>query len=246
MVGILGPNGSGKSTLFKLIATLVKVQQGGISVFGADTNRDTHLVRSRIGIVFQSPSLDKKLTVLENIRCQAALVGLAGAARDTRIAEVMKQLGLDDRASERCEKLSGGLKRRVEIAKGILHFPPLLLLDEPSTGLDPSARLDLWNALTNLHNNHGVTVVLTTHLLEEAEKCDSLAILHQGKCVAYDSPDSLRKQSGNEILTIQCADPETVAQKLKDRFQWSYEWWATPSEFRLNEPPNKWLLSRSY
>lgn len=221
IVGILGPNGSGKSTLFKLISTLVRVQEGTIRVFGNDTNLATNQVRSKIGIVFQSPSLDKKLTVRENIQCQAALVGLHGSNRDQRIVEVMNEMGIEDRANDRCEKLSGGLKRRVEIAKGILHHPPLLLLDEPSTGLDPAARLDLWNSLTTLHKKHGVTVLLTTHLLEEAEKCGSLAILHEGKCVAFDAPDLLRKQAGNEILTIQCADTAAVADKLQREFQWN-------------------------
>ena len=147
---LLGPNGSGKTTLFRLISTIAKLQSGDIRIFGASPRTDLAAVRSSIGIVFQSPSLDRKLTVLENIRCQAALYGLSGPMLKSRIDEVVQQLGIDDRLSSIVETLSGGLKRRVELAKGILHRPRLLLLDEPSTGLDPAARLDLWHALEQL------------------------------------------------------------------------------------------------
>ena len=141
--------------------------------------------------MFQAPSLDKKLTVRENLRHQGHLYGLSGAALRQREAEMLDRLGLADRAGERVETLSGGLRRRVELAKGMLHRPRLLLLDEPSTGLDPGARSDLWNYLRTLRDEHGVTVVLTTHLLEEADKADRIAILHEGRLVALDTPDAL-------------------------------------------------------
>jgi ABC-2 type transport system ATP-binding protein len=215
---LLGPNGSGKTTLFRLISTLLPLQQGEINVCGHSMRSDRHNVRRALGIVFQSPSLDRKLTVLENIRCQAALYGLSGAARDARIAEVIQQVGISDRANDLVEKLSGGLKRRVEIAKGILHRPRLMLLDEPSTGLDPAARLDLWHALESLRDNHDVTVLMTTHLLEEAEKSDRIAILHQGKAVAIGAPAQMRRQLGDQVLTIQSEVPEEIVSWLATRF----------------------------
>jgi len=219
-VGILGPNGSGKSTLFRLISTMMPLQEGNIEVFGSSTRHDVFAVRSNIGVVFQSPSLDRKLTVRENLECQSALVGLAGKARSKRILEVMNQLSIVDRANDRCEKLSGGLKRRVEIAKGLLHRPRLLLLDEPSTGLDPVARLEMWKVLCELQSNEGVSIVMTTHLLEEAEKCDLLLIMNRGKCVAVDSPDALRQASGGDTITIDSAEPTAVADLLRQEFHW--------------------------
>jgi ABC-2 type transport system ATP-binding protein len=207
---LLGPNGSGKSTLFRLISTIARLQDGDIRVFGNSPKTNLGAVRSSIGIVFQSPSLDRKLTVLENIRCQAALYGLSGASLKSRIDEVVQQLGIADRLSTIVETLSGGLKRRVELAKGILHRPRLLLLDEPSTGLDPAARLDLWHALEQLRADYGVTVLLTTHLLEEADKADRIAILHQGRSVAVGTPGQLRSEVGAQVLSIQTNDQPAV------------------------------------
>lgn len=218
--GLLGPNGSGKSTLFRLIATLVPIQHGCIEVFSVDVGRDPHRVRESIGVVFQSPSLDRKLTVRENLECQAALYGISGTLRAERVAELSARLGVADRMNDRCEKLSGGLKRRVELAKGLIHRPRLLILDEPSTGLDPTARLELWNALVDLRDHWNTTVLLTTHLLEEADKCDALAILDRGKLVACDTPDRLRRETGETVLSIVAADPEGMAATLRERFGW--------------------------
>ena len=214
---LLGPNGSGKTTLFRLISTIARLQSGDIRVFGNSPKIDLAAVRSSIGIVFQSPSLDRKLTVLENIRCQAALYGLSGSTLKSRIDEVVQQLGIGDRLSTIVEKLSGGLKRRVELAKGILHRPRLLLLDEPSSGLDPAARLDLWHALEQLRADYRVTVLLTTHLLEEADKADRIAILHQGRTVAVGSPSQLRNELGARVLSIQTNDQASVLAWLESR-----------------------------
>lgn len=209
---LLGPNGSGKTTLFRLISTLARVQQGEIEVFGNSTSTAMAVVRSMLGVVFQSPSLDPKLTVSENIDCQAALYGLGGSRLQSRKAEVVRQLGLEDRMEQIVEHLSGGLKRRVELAKGILHRPRLLLMDEPSTGLDPASRLDMWYALKQLQATDGVTIVLTTHLLEEADKADRIAILNQGSTVAVGRPSDLRASLGEQVLSIQADNlPEVEA-----------------------------------
>jgi ABC-2 type transport system ATP-binding protein len=214
---LLGPNGSGKSTLFRILATLEQSWQGQVQVLGCQLQSQQVAIRQKLGVVFQSPSLDKKLTVQENLRCQAVLYGLNGRSLKSRIDEVGAQLGIRDRMQDRVETLSGGLKRRVELAKGMLHRPQLLLLDEPSTGLDPAARLDLWRALTELHEQHQVSVVLTTHLLEEADKAHQIAILDKGRCVASGGPDELRGQLGSQILSVQTQIPEPVVQWLEAR-----------------------------
>lgn len=198
---LLGPNGSGKTTLFRLISTLMPLQSGRINVAGADVSEDPMGVRGRIGIVFQSPSLDKKLTVDENIACQAALYGIRGDALRQRCDEVLRAVGLQDRRGDLCQTLSGGMKRRVELAKGMLHRPRVLLLDEPSTGLDPAARLDLWESLTEMARG-GMTVLLTTHLLEEADKADAIAILSEGKVISTGSPEQLRAELGEGLVTV--------------------------------------------
>src|SRR5262249_4642693 len=158
--------GGGKTTLFKILSTLVPISEGGVRMFGRDLARETREARKLMGVVFQAPSLDKKLRVKENLLHQGHLYGLAGADLNGRIGEALRWLGLEDRSMEIVEKLSGGLQRRVEIAKSLLHRPKLLLLDEPSTGLDPGARKDLWETLRRLRSEHGATVVLTTHLME--------------------------------------------------------------------------------
>jgi ABC-2 type transport system ATP-binding protein len=174
--GLLGPNGGGKTTLFRILSTLLQPSSGSAKVCGHDPVTEATDVRRQIGVVFQSPSLDLKLTARENLKHQGDLYGVADPAR----AEAMlERVGLADRADEYCEGFSGGMRRRVDLAKGMLHEPRLLLLDEPSTGLDPGARRDLWLHLEYLRREEGVTSFLTTHLMEEAEKCDRLALLDQ-------------------------------------------------------------------
>lgn len=220
LFAVLGPNGGGKTTLFRLLSTLIPLQRGTIRILGFDASAQAHEVRRRLGVVFQAPSLDKKLSVRENLRFHGPLVGLAGRPLRERADEMLARLGLADRARDRVEALSGGLRRRVELAKGLLHRPPVLLLDEPSTGLDPGARSDLWSYLHQLRSAHGVTIVVTTHLLEEADKADRLAILHQGRLVALDTPDRLRATVGGDSLTITTDDPAALAREIAERFAW--------------------------
>lgn len=212
--GLLGPNGGGKSTLMKLLSTLLPVQSGRIQVCGQDVLQAGDAVRRRIAVAFQSPSLDLKLTVRENLLHQGHLYGLWGAALRTRIAEVLDLLNLRDRTTEFAEKLSGGLRRRVELAKCLLHAPEVLLLDEPSTGLDPRARLELWEALEQFRRNSGMTVVVSTHLMEEADRCDRLGLLDQGVLIALGTPAKLRASAGQQSITIVPIELEEFARDL--------------------------------
>jgi ABC-2 type transport system ATP-binding protein len=217
--GVLGPNGGGKTTLFRLLSTLLPVQSGEVHMLGIDAARDPAGVREIVGVTFQSPSLDRKLTVGENLTHQGRLYGLAGAELKKRVDALLDRFGLTDRRRELAETLSGGLQRRVEIAKGLLHNPQVLLLDEPSTGLDPGARIDLWRFLQALREVHSVTVVVTTHLMDEAERCDRLAILDRGKLVALGTPVELRSSIGGDCVTIQADNPESLAARIREKFQ---------------------------
>jgi len=218
LFGLLGPNGGGKTTLFKLLSTLLPLQQGTIRLLGRDVHRQPAAVRRLIGVTFQAPSLDRKLSVFENLACHARLYGLTGQSLTSRVTELLDRLGLSERSGDKVESLSGGLARRVEIAKGLLHSPRLLLLDEPSTGLDPGARLDLWRYLSSLRDESGVTVIVTTHLMEEAERCDDLALLDRGRIVARGSPAELRRSLGGDCLTIRGPQPESLAADISSRF----------------------------
>ena len=217
--GLLGPNGGGKTTLFRLLATLLPIQSGTVSLLGLDVSRQPQLVRQRIGVTFQSPSLDGKLTVMENLSHQGHLYGLAGVTAAVRIDYLLTRLGLADRRNDLAGSLSGGLKRRVEVAKSLLHQPQLLLLDEPSTGLDPGARHNLWEYLSRLRRDEGTTILVTTHLMEEAEQCDRLGILDRGQLVALGTPDELRLSIGGDCLTIQSPDPTSLSEKIASKFQ---------------------------
>jgi ABC-2 type transport system ATP-binding protein len=216
--GLLGPNGGGKTTLFRILSTLLPVQTGTVTVLGHDVRLHPEGVRAQIGVTFQSPSLDGKLTVFENLKHQSHLYGISGRMMRARIEFLLDQLGLKDRSRDKAESLSGGLKRRVEIAKGLLHDPRLLLLDEPSTGLDPGARHDVWRYLTQLRSEQGVTVLVTTHLMEEADHCDRLGILDRGQLVALGTATELRASVGGDCLTICCSQPELLASRISDRF----------------------------
>jgi ABC-2 type transport system ATP-binding protein len=218
LFAVLGPNGGGKTTLFRVLSTLVPPQAGSARVLGFDLARQPHEVRLRIGVVFQSPSLDRKLTVAENIDLQGALYGLARGEVRRRRDELLAQFGLADRAREYTEKLSGGLQRRVELAKGLIHRPELLLMDEPSTGLDPAARSDLLRYLKLLQREHGTSVVLTTHYLDEADGADRIAILNEGRLVALGRPDDLRAQVGGDSITIDTREPAELAAAIAERF----------------------------
>jgi ABC-2 type transport system ATP-binding protein len=213
--GILGPNGGGKSTLFRILATMIAPSSGTARVAGFDVLSQSAEVRRHIGVVFQSQSLDRKLTVAENLRAQGRLYGLSGGALMARIESVMSRLGLTERSADLVETLSGGLRRRVEIAKGLLHSPDVLLMDEPTTGLDPLARRELWQYIEELRSGQGITVLLTTHLLDEADRADRLLLLHEGRVVAEGAPAELKARIGGDVVVLEVADPARIESEIE-------------------------------
>jgi ABC-2 type transport system ATP-binding protein len=217
--GLLGPNGGGKSTLFRILTTMMAPAAGTASIAGKDVVREGAAVRRSIGVVFQTQSLDKALTVEENLRAQGHLHGLSGADLKSRMEWVMARLALTDRRKELAGALSGGLRRRLEIAKALLHGPPVLLMDEASTGLDPAARRDLSRNIEELRDRDGVTVLLTTHIMEEASCCDRLILLHEGKVVASGSPGELRARIGGDVVVLESDEANSLATRIRERFR---------------------------
>ncbi len=217
--GLLGPNGGGKTTLFKILSTLLVPQNGNVRIAGLDVRAKPHEVRHHLGVAFQSPSLDKKLTPEENLRHHGHLYGLRGVALEKRINLMLRRVNLQERAHDLVEALSGGMARRVELAKTLLHAPELLLLDEPSTGLDPGARRDLWEQLKSLRTQDGVTVLMTTHLMEEAAACDRLALLHHGRIVALGTPDQLTSEIGGDVVTVHSDDSLRLGEEIRRYFR---------------------------
>ncbi|MGH9535016.1 MAG: ATP-binding cassette domain-containing protein [Terriglobales bacterium] len=216
--GVLGPNGGGKSTLFRILSTVMRVQEGTARVGGFDLRREPDMVRRCLGVVFQASSLDLKLTVEENLRHQGHLYGLRGRDLGRRVDLLLGRVGMADRRGTPCERLSGGQRRRIEIAKGLLHRPQLLLLDEPTMGLDPLARREMWSYLTLLRERDGIAVLTTTHLLEEAEDCDRLAILHKGHLAALGTPADLKREIEGEVLVMEAEAPERLRQSIQERW----------------------------
>lgn len=216
--GLLGPNGGGKSTLFRILSTMMMPTEGEALVAGFDVTRQAAEVRRRVGVVFQSQSLDKALTVGENLRSQGHLHGMSGAPLTARMEHVLRRLGLADRRNDLVDTLSGGLRRRVEIAKALLHSPPVLLMDEASTGLDPGARRELWQYVQELRDGEGVTILLTTHILDEADHCDRLVLLHQGRVVAEGTPADLRSRIGGDVVVLDASDADSLAPRVESRF----------------------------
>jgi ABC-2 type transport system ATP-binding protein len=219
LFGLLGPNGSGKTTLFRVLSTLVTPSSGDANICGWSVVSSPREVRRNIGVVFQEKSVDVKLTAAENLMHQGHLYGLRGAALKARIAQMLDRVGLSDRARDKVETFSGGMLRRVEIAKGLMHRPSVLLLDEPTTGLDPGARIDLWQYLRILREEEGITVLVTTHLMEEAERCDRLAILAEGRIAGLGTPTELKNAIGGDVVVFDVAGPESMKQKLEQRFR---------------------------
>jgi ABC-2 type transport system ATP-binding protein len=216
--GFLGPNGAGKSTTIKILCTLVDATAGSATVAGFDVARERDQVRRHIGLVFQEPTLDTYLTADQNLRFHGELYGVDRATAATRRREVLTMVGLWERRDDLVQTFSGGMRRRLEIARGLLHSPRVLFLDEPTIGLDPKTRASIWEYIAELHRREQITVFVTTHYMDEAEHCDRIAIINEGRIVALDSPAALKSGIGEDRVQITCQDEERAIAELRDRF----------------------------
>lgn len=214
--GLLGPNGAGKTTTIKMLVTLLKPSSGEAKVAGYDVVKQPNMVRKNIGIVFQEPTLDLELTAKENLDFHARLYGINKKKRKERIKEVLKLVDLYDKANLQVKKFSGGMQRRLEIARGLLHFPKVLFLDEPTLGLDAQTRRKIWDYIIEMKEKEDVTIILTTHYIEEADKlCDRVAIIDMGKIIALDKPENLKKRIGEDIISLVVNDTEKLIRELR-------------------------------
>ena len=216
--GFLGPNGAGKSTTIKILCTLVTPTAGSASVAGHDVTAERDEVRRNIGLVFQDPTLDGYLSAEQNLRFHAELYGVPRAVLAERMRWVLEMVGLTERRADRVETFSGGMKRRLEIARGLLHSPRVLFLDEPTVGLDPQTRVAIWGYINELKRTEEITIFLTTHYMEEAEYCDRIAIIDRGEIVVCDTPQALKASVGKDRVQIHTADDEAAIAALADRF----------------------------
>jgi ABC-2 type transport system ATP-binding protein len=216
--GFLGPNGAGKSTTIKILCTLAEPTSGSARVAGHDvvTERDT--VRRNIGLVFQDTTLDTYLTGEQNLRFHADLYGVPKAAVAPRMRQVLEMVGLWDRRGSTVSTYSGGMQRRLEIARGLLHAPRVLFLDEPTVGLDPQTRSSIWEYINDLKRREDITIFLTTHYMDEAENCDRIAIIDHGQIVAIDTPEQLKASVGRDRVQISTADDQAAIAELANRF----------------------------
>jgi ABC-2 type transport system ATP-binding protein len=216
--GLLGPNGAGKSTVFHALSGLIRPDAGRMSLGGALFTPDRPAGRRRLGVVFQDPSLDEQLTGRENLLLLAALYGLGHYEARERAAEALELVGLTDRQHEPVRRYSGGMKRRLELGRVLLHRPELLIMDEPSRGLDTPSRRRYWEQLLALRRAWGMTILLTTHDPEEAEHCGRIAVLHEGRLLCCDTPDALRGQVGGDVLSIEAEETAALGELLRSRF----------------------------
>jgi len=215
--GLLGPNGAGKSTMISMLCTILKPTSGTAKVNGYDIIKEPGDVRKSIGIVFQDPSIDDKLTGRENMEMHADLYNVPQDVMHSRIDEVLKLVELEDRASNFVNTYSGGMRRRLEIARSLIHYPKVLFLDEPTIGLDPQSRDHIWNYIKNLKKRENITIILTTHYMEEADElCDRVAIIDRSKIIALDSPHNLKEQLENEVITIKTKNNDLFITKLAE------------------------------
>jgi ABC-2 type transport system ATP-binding protein len=216
--GFLGPNGAGKTTTIKILCTLLQPTSGVARLAGVDVTVAPAEVRRRIGVVFQDPSLDDRLTAEENLMLHAVAYRVPRSERARRIEEALRFVDLHERRADLTRTFSGGMKRRLEIARGLVHRPDILFLDEPTTGLDPQTRAKTWEVLRALRDEFGTTLFLTTHYMDEAETCDRIAIVDHGKIVALDTPAALKQRVGKDMVTARSADPKRLAALLSDKY----------------------------
>jgi len=217
--GFLGPNGAGKTTTINILCTLSKPTSGQAIVNGFDVVRQQSQVRQSIGLVFQDPSLDERLSGLQNLRFHALVYHVPASVREQRIEQVLRMTELWDRRHSEVRTYSGGMKRRLELARGLLHYPKVLFLDEPTLGLDPQTRNRVWEYILELRQREGTAIFLTTHYMDEADKADRIAIIDYGKLVAMDTPERLKKIVGKDIISVKTGDDDRAAEEIKLRYQ---------------------------
>ena len=217
--GFLGPNGAGKTTTINILCTLLSPSSGRTLIAGFDCMKEPSKVRTAIGIVFQDTTLDKDLTAYENLIFHAYLYNVPKTEMKERVNDVLKFVDLYDRKNDLVRKFSGGMKRRLEVARGLLHRPRVLFLDEPTLGLDPQSRTNLWEFITELPQKHNVTIFMTTHYMEEAEVCDRIAIIDHGKIIATDSPEQLKKTVGGDVVSITTTDNQNAKYRIEHAFR---------------------------
>lgn len=221
LFGLLGPNGAGKTTTINMLSTLLKSTSGQAAVAGFDVNRQKDNVRNSIGIVFQETALDTKLTGRENLEFHAMMYGMSKNERHERIREVLTLVELEDKSSVLVENYSGGMKRRLEIARGLIHRPLVLFLDEPTLGLDAQTRRHIWDYIKKLNKESEVTIILTTHYMEEADYlCERVAIMDNGKFVALDSPGKLKDILGGDVVSLEVTGNAAPLKKQYDEIEW--------------------------
>ncbi|RJQ50693.1 MAG: ATP-binding cassette domain-containing protein [Nitrospiraceae bacterium] len=216
--GFLGPNGAGKTTTINILCTLLSPTSGKASIAGHDCVKEPSEVRKAIGIVFQDTTLDKDLTAYENLMLHAYLYDVKRNEMKSRIDDALYFVGLYERRDDLVKKFSGGMKRRLEVARGIIHRPRVLFLDEPTLGLDPQTRANLWEFIVGLPKKHNVTIFMTTHYMEEAEVCDSIAIIDKGKIIASGTPEELKKTIGGDVIYIRTSDNEKARSEIEKLF----------------------------
>ena len=216
--GFLGPNGAGKSTTINMLCTLLRPTSGSARIAGLDVARQPLQVRRQIGLVFQDTTLDDYLTAAENLRFHAELYGVGAAVREQRLDALLEMVDLNDRRDDLVSTFSGGMKRRLEIARGLIHSPRVLFLDEPTLGLDPQTRSHIWEYINELRRRETITIFLTTHYMDEAEHCDRIAIIDHGSLVAIDTPDALKATIGKDRIELHVDDAETTMAELAERF----------------------------
>ena len=218
LFGFLGPNGAGKSTTINMLCTLLRPSSGDATINGYRVTSQSGLVRKSIGLVFQDQSIDEELTALENLKFHANMYGVPRREAVERINSVLSMVELSDRKNDLVKFYSGGMKRRLEIARGLLHYPRVLFLDEPTIGLDPQTRKHIWEYNYQLKEQENITIFLTTHYMEEAENCDRVAIIDHGEIIALDTPDQLKQKVGGDIITVRTKDNKTASAKITERY----------------------------
>ncbi len=216
--GFLGPNGAGKTTTINILCTLMRPTAGRASLNGFDVVRQQNEVRRSLGLVFQDPSLDIKLSALQNLEFHAGVYNIPRSVSRERIEEVLKMLDLWDRRKDVVQHFSGGLRRRLEIGRGLLHYPKVLFLDEPTLGLDPQTRFHIWNYIIELRKRENITIFLTTHYMDEATVADRIAIIDHGKIIALDTPDALKRMVGGDIVTLKAENAEAAVEEIRHHY----------------------------